>query len=98
MHHSHHSLPTIVGQRIPNLRGETGICEEGEDEGECGCSKNSMVELDRGGVFKHVSPPEIGLVLFSRVERREKLGFGRGKAEAHAREFVIDKPGVETSY
>jgi len=57
-----------------------------------------MVELDGRRVFKHISPPEIRLVLFSRVERGEKFGFGRGETEAHTGEFVVDEPGVETSY
>lgn len=90
------ALLGVAGQGGGDAAG-AGVGEEGEDGAEGGDGEDAVVELDEAGVLEHVAPPEVGAVLLAGVELVPELGLGRGEAEAHLGEFVVDEAGVEAS-
>lgn len=89
------ALSDVVGEGGLDAAG-AGVGEEGEGGAEGGGGEDAVVELDEAGVLEHVAPPEVGVVLLAAVELVPELGLGRGQAETHHGELVVDETGVET--
>lgn len=90
------ALLCVPGESGENL-SSSRISPKGQDGTECRNGQDSVIKLDKAGVFKHVAPPKIRAILLARVEFVEQLGLGRSVTKTHLGELVVDETSIEAS-
>ncbi len=85
-----------VGRQGGTDTAPAGVDKEGKNGTERAHSENAVIHLYGAGVLKHVAPPQVGLVLATRVKLVPELRGRWREAQAHLGKLVVDEAGIET--